>query len=628
MKLYQLIRLLFIGVVLFMTASCATSRVAQYSTPSEAVLLEPVPDPLEPFNRSMQTVNIGLQENLVNPLVQVWRFITPQFLRDRISNLGNTLTYPQRFFAHLLQGEFFYSWVDTQRFAVNLTAGGLGLFDPATKWGLPTIDGSFKQTLAAWGVGEGCYLNLPVWGPGTARDAVGKLLDMPFDLLWWCPASNGVRYAASGVSFANNHTDYNTALQQLAANYNHYELSKTLAVLASRAQAKPYIIDRSRNDYDADESLGALALAPTDDGFFYEGRERRVRLGNGSKLPYTCWPLDGARRIVVILPGIGTHRRSDQVYAFAELFRREGCAVIALSSSFLPDYFSNLPELNPPGFFNEDAARLGPALAGIVKDFQKHYRTAGDEELLLFGYSLGGINALHLAAQEDENGCIPGGLKFSRYLALNPPPRISEVIKRLDQFYKIPDTWPAEEAPARMEDLAMRMLAAMQPSLANPPSDELPLTRDESEFLLGLSIRVTLAGAIQAFEKEARTGVLKEDADACFNRNNLFAEAISFSFEDYLNRIVLPWYQQHGHPGLTAEELAERVNLTSVTAALAANPRIRVFENRNDLMIDSADAAWFETAFGENARLFDRGSHLGTMPDPGYQQLLIQALLK
>ena len=31
----------------------------------------------------------------------------------------------------------------------------------------------YGQTLGKWGVGEGCYLVLPILGPSTVRDTIG-----------------------------------------------------------------------------------------------------------------------------------------------------------------------------------------------------------------------------------------------------------------------------------------------------------------------------------------------------------------------------------------------------------------------------------------------------------------------
>ena len=58
----------------------------------------------------------------------------------------------------------------------------MGIFDPAEKLGFKKLDQEdYGQTLGFWGVGNGCYLMLPVFGPTTTRDAVGKVANTLLD---------------------------------------------------------------------------------------------------------------------------------------------------------------------------------------------------------------------------------------------------------------------------------------------------------------------------------------------------------------------------------------------------------------------------------------------------------------
>ena len=67
---------------------------------------------------------------------------------------------------------------NTGRFAVNTTLGILGIFDFATPMGLNDYEKEdYGQTLGRWGVGEGCYIVLPVLGPSTLRDASGSMVN-------------------------------------------------------------------------------------------------------------------------------------------------------------------------------------------------------------------------------------------------------------------------------------------------------------------------------------------------------------------------------------------------------------------------------------------------------------------
>ena len=62
----------------------------------------------------------------------------------------------------------------------------MGLFDPAESLGLSRLDKEdYGQSFGKMGIGEGCYLVLPVLGPSTARDAIGSLISMTGGDAWY-----------------------------------------------------------------------------------------------------------------------------------------------------------------------------------------------------------------------------------------------------------------------------------------------------------------------------------------------------------------------------------------------------------------------------------------------------------
>ena len=84
-----------------------------------------------------------------------------------------TLARPVQLTNDILEGKPRRAGDTTMRFLINTTAGVLGIFDVATKWGYPNHDADFGMTLANWGVPEGPFLFLPVLGPTDPRDAAG-----------------------------------------------------------------------------------------------------------------------------------------------------------------------------------------------------------------------------------------------------------------------------------------------------------------------------------------------------------------------------------------------------------------------------------------------------------------------
>ncbi|MDX5349328.1 MAG: VacJ family lipoprotein [Paracoccaceae bacterium] len=103
-------------------------------------------------------------------------------------NAGRNLSLPSKALNGLLQGRPGRAGQNLTRFAVNSTLGLGGLFDPAAdSFGITEVDTDFGETLAVWGAPEGAYLELPLIGPSTQRDAAGRVVDLlidPINQVW------------------------------------------------------------------------------------------------------------------------------------------------------------------------------------------------------------------------------------------------------------------------------------------------------------------------------------------------------------------------------------------------------------------------------------------------------------
>jgi phospholipid-binding lipoprotein MlaA len=134
-------------------------------------------DPHEKRNRAVHSINKGLDKVLIKPAGNTYGAVIPQRARNGVSNFAENLTLPNRAVNQLLQFDIAGVIATSFRFATNTLIGFGGLLDPATDFGLPNEDTDFGETLYTWGVGEGSYVELPGFGPSTARDATGLLFD-------------------------------------------------------------------------------------------------------------------------------------------------------------------------------------------------------------------------------------------------------------------------------------------------------------------------------------------------------------------------------------------------------------------------------------------------------------------
>ena len=137
-----------------------------------------VKDCFESVNRATFKFNQVLDGVIFKPVAKAYR-VLPSPVRagtsNALDNISNLVTIPN----NILQGELGKAGVNTGRFIVNTTFGIVGIFDVAEKIGFPEYEKEdYGQTLGVMGVGEGCYLVLPVLGPSTARDTFGSLANM------------------------------------------------------------------------------------------------------------------------------------------------------------------------------------------------------------------------------------------------------------------------------------------------------------------------------------------------------------------------------------------------------------------------------------------------------------------
>ncbi len=138
-------------------------------------------DPIEGFNRAMFSFNEGLDTVLIKPVAQGYDAVMPTPVRTGVTNFFGNIADFFIGFNNLLQGKPDQALSDLGRVAINSTIGILGLFDVATEAGLEKHEEDFGQTFGRWGMGDGAYVVLPVFGPRSVRDAAGLILDMAAD---------------------------------------------------------------------------------------------------------------------------------------------------------------------------------------------------------------------------------------------------------------------------------------------------------------------------------------------------------------------------------------------------------------------------------------------------------------
>ena len=250
---------IFITIALTFNVSADTDGENKLSNKD----ISKVKDCFEGLNRATFKLNQGLDGVIFEPIAKVYRSL-PSPVRSGTSNvldnLSNLVTIPN----NILQGEFKKAGENTGRLVINTTLGILGIFDVAQAMGLSEYEKEdYGQTLGAMGIGEGCYLVLPVLGPSTLRDTTGSLANLLGGDAWFnVTVKNDTKHfeerdyyisrGATGIDFRAKNID---SIENLEKNSIDFYASVRSLYLQDRQKkiSNSLSITETQNDSDWEE---------------------------------------------------------------------------------------------------------------------------------------------------------------------------------------------------------------------------------------------------------------------------------------------------------------------------------------------------------------------------------------
>ena len=156
-------------LMLLITAGCASQSASEQ---------DPLNDPFEPVNRGIYAFNDVADKYVLRPVAVGYQWLLPSQVRTGVNNFFDNISTPVDIINAALQGKFRQAASDSARMAINTTLGFGGLLDPATDAGLTKNNEDFGQTFGAWGIPEGPYIVVPLFGPRTIRSGIGDLANI------------------------------------------------------------------------------------------------------------------------------------------------------------------------------------------------------------------------------------------------------------------------------------------------------------------------------------------------------------------------------------------------------------------------------------------------------------------
>ena len=143
-------------------------------------------DTLEGPNRYMWYLNYDiLDKYILRPVSHGYAYL-PQGVQNSVGNFFNNLDEINNVPNNLLVGEFAFSGTSLVRLAINSTIGILGFFDVASYIGIKHTPMNMATVLGKGKVEQGPFMMIPAYGPTTARDLHGDIIDgLPWYAVSW-----------------------------------------------------------------------------------------------------------------------------------------------------------------------------------------------------------------------------------------------------------------------------------------------------------------------------------------------------------------------------------------------------------------------------------------------------------
>jgi phospholipid-binding lipoprotein MlaA len=194
-------------------------------------------DPFEPMNRVSYQVHQVIDSNVIKPVAQAYVDYTPKIVRTAVTNFFGNIDDMFSVVNDMLQGKGDKAGNDLGRVITNTGFGVLGLIDIAGSANIPKGNEDFGQTFGVWGIAQGPYLFIPVFGPTTVRDGSGWLIRG-----YASPVSHINDIATRDVLWTLNLVDLRASALQAENVVNQAALDPYTFIRRSYLQRRQYLV--------------------------------------------------------------------------------------------------------------------------------------------------------------------------------------------------------------------------------------------------------------------------------------------------------------------------------------------------------------------------------------------------
>ena len=319
--------------------------------------------------------------------------------------------------------------------------------------------------------------------------------------------------------------------------------------------------------------------------------------------------------LVFLIAGAGASDRAPKLMTMMKALNQAGFHVITLPSPSHANFIVSASRSSVPGDLVEDAADLYRVMETAWN------RVKGDIKVSSFhlcGYSLGASQAAFVAKLDEERRVFD----FRKVLMIDPPVSLYSSVTRIEEMLKQIPGGPKKQGfffnkmfSRFSEFYRYGNFVAINDEFLYSIYTEKLYSHEEIGGMIGLTYRINLAGMIFSSDVMTNGGYVVPKNRVLSPTDSLFdyfLVSTHLSFFDYVNEYFYPYFQKQ-RPGLTKQALIESESLRSIEGYLKSSAKFGVMANENDFILTKDELDYLRQLFGERAKIYPRGGHLGNL---------------
>lgn len=325
--------------------------------------------------------------------------------------------------------------------------------------------------------------------------------------------------------------------------------------------------------------------------------------------------------LVFIIAGTGGNYSGPKNRAIARALYNEGFHVVSLPSPTYMSFIIAASKTSVPGLLDDDSHDLYNVmkLAWLI-ELQNELEVS---DFYVTGYSLGGAQAAYLSYIDDEQGFF----NFKKVLVMNTPVSLLKSVEILDGY--VDESFTKDQLGKHFNQFWKQTWALLSKRYSESASDKIQLgpdflfelykehDLDDQKFraLIGTAFRISAASLIFTSDVMSQSGYIVPKGENLKITDNVSDYSVishRTSFTEYAEELMLPYFQQQD-PDITFDDLVERASLYPIEDYLRKSDKVGLIHNQDDIIMAPGEINWLRDVFGERAKIYPTGGHLGNV---------------